>query len=105
MGKRAGRGLGGSFSLEFMLGEYWLVVNREGPLGNIVDQKLPVFLREFSQHGGTNGARGVTGESGGQHVWSHLDSGARPYLAQCQICVLTGKGVSLCVADQYLRQG
>src|SRR5579864_5779837 len=105
MGKSAARGLVGSYSLDFMLGEYWLVVNREVTLGNIVDQKLPVFLREFGQHGSTNGARGVTAESGVQHVWSYLNSGDSSYLANCQIHVFTGKRVTLCVADQYLRQG
>jgi hypothetical protein len=64
----------GSDAFDLVAGKYRSVMNRVVALGDVIGQKLQMFLREFRQHGGANGACGVAPKSGVQHVWRDADS-------------------------------
>jgi len=79
-------------------------VNRVITFGDIVDQQLPMLLREFRQHAGADRAGSVSAESGVQHGGCRTNAADGSDLLDRQIGVLARECVSLRVADQYLRQ-
>ena len=102
--ERPARGLVRSHAVHFMGRQHRLVVNRVVALGDVIDEQLPVLLREFSQHAGANGARSVTAESRVQHGRRWTDSADSCNFLDRQIGALAGQRVSLGITDQNLRQ-
>ena len=85
--------------LHLMRGKHGLVVNRVIPLGDVVDEKLPMLLGQLCQHAGTDGARGMASEGGMQSRGCGMDSANGSDLFNCHVGVLAGQSMSLRIAD------